>query len=90
MKKIEIKKLSEDEITSMGIRSWPVWTKEISDFDWYYDSSEQCLIFEGQITVETDKETVEIKAGDFVTFPRGLKCVWHVKEPVRKHYSFED
>jgi elongation factor G len=30
----------------------------------------------------------EIKAGDLVTFPQGLKCTWQVKKAVRKHYKF--
>lgn len=89
MEKIDIKQLSEEEINDMGIRDWPIWTKEISQFDWYYDSRERCLILEGKIRVVTEKETVDIKAGDFVTFPKGLKCVWLISEPVRKHYNFD-
>jgi uncharacterized cupin superfamily protein len=39
--------------------------------------------------VETpDGKKVEIGKGDFVTFPKGLDCVWDVKEPIRKHYTF--
>jgi hypothetical protein len=26
--------------------------------------------------------------GDFVTFPKGLSCIWDIKEPVKKHYNF--
>jgi uncharacterized cupin superfamily protein len=87
--KIMIEKLSEDLINEMSVRNWPIWTKEVSKFDWFYDSKEQCLILEGKIIVETDEGNVEINAGDFVTFPKGLKCVWNVLEPVRKHYNFE-
>ncbi len=87
--KIEIKNLSEDEINQLGIKSWPVWTKEVSTFDWYYDSKEICLILEGKIRVKTELEEVEINPGDFVVFPKGLKCVWEVIEPIRKHYNFE-
>jgi len=86
---VKIEKLSDDQINQMGIKKWPVWTKEVSKFDWYYDSKEQCLILTGKIIVETDEGNVEINAGDFVTFPKGLKCVWNVIEPVRKHYNFE-
>ncbi len=32
---------------------------------------------------------IKIKKGDYVTFPKGLSCVWDVKEPVKKHYNFE-
>lgn len=87
--KIEVKTLTEAQINEMGIRQWPVWTKEKSRFDWYYDSSEMCLILEGKIKVHTETEVVDINKGDFVTFPQGLACTWEVLEPVRKHYKFE-
>lgn len=81
--KIEIKKLSEVEIEEKRIRNWSVWTKEVSTFDWHYDSQEQCLILEGKIKVKTDTEEVEINKGDFVIFPKGLSCTWQVIEPVK-------
>lgn len=87
--KIEVKKLSSDEIRDMGIYQWPIWTKEKSTFDWYYDSVEKCLFLEGKVIVKTDTEEVEINKGDFVVFPKGLKCQWNVIEPVKKHYNFE-
>ena len=70
---VEIKKLSDSEIADRKISSWPIWTKEISTFDWYYDSNEDCLILEGEFTVHTNEGDFEIKAGDFVTFEKGLK-----------------
>lgn len=86
--KIEIKQLTKEQKEKLGISNWPVWEKEISKFDWFYDSAEQCLILEGQVFVKTEIETVEIKAGDFVTFPKGLKCIWDIKKPIKKHYNF--
>lgn len=88
MKDINIENLTEDEIGSKGIRSWPIWEKEISRFDWQYESDEECLILEGEVKVETDKGTYSIKAGDYVKFNKGLKCVWDVKSPIKKHYNF--
>ena len=88
MAKVIIEKLSEKEIAERKIKSWPIWTKEVSRFDWYYDGDEECLILEGEVLVETGKEDYTIKAGDFVTFKQGLKCVWNVKKPIRKHYNF--
>lgn len=87
--KIEIKKITEEEKKLLGIELWPVWTKDISEFDWYYDSKEMCYFIEGEVTVKTDNGDYEIKKGDFVTFPQGLKCRWIVKKPVKKYYSFE-
>ena len=89
MKKIIIEKLGEEEINKRGIRNWPVWEKEISRFDWTYDGDEECLILEGEVEVETDEGNVRVKAGDFVTFKDGLKCVWNVKQGIRKHYNFK-
>jgi uncharacterized protein len=36
-----------------------------------------------------DGKTVEFGKGDFVTFPKGLSCVWDIKAPVKKHYNFK-
>ena len=54
-----------------------------------YDIQESCLLLEGEVEVKTDFEIVNFAAGDFVIFPRGLKCRWRVIKPVRKHYSFK-
>lgn len=86
---IEVRKLSDSEIKEMGIGSWPIWEKEVSVFDWYYDQTEDCLLLEGAVIVETkDGTKVEFGKGDFVTFPKGLSCTWNIKEPVKKHYRF--
>lgn len=71
------------------VYSWPMWTKEVSEFDWQYDATEDCLLLQGVVEVTTAKGfTVTIHAGDFVTFPQGLSCRWKVLEPVKKHYRF--
>ena len=73
----------------MGVLSWPIWTCDISEFDWEYGEKESCLLLEGEVEVKTDFEIVNFAAGDFVIFPKGLKCRWRVIKPVRKHYSFK-
>lgn len=85
---ISVKRLSEEEITRRNIRQWPIWQKEISKFDWYYTDTEECLFLEGKVTIHFKGNVLDIGKGDFVTFPKGLECVWEVKEPVRKHYNF--
>ena len=88
--KIEIKKRIEKRWRKRGVTSWPIWEKEVSRFDWHYDSTEECYLLEGRVAVETeDGEKVEFGKGDFVTFPKGLSCIWDVKEPVKKHYNFK-
>ncbi|MFC1805061.1 cupin domain-containing protein [Candidatus Omnitrophota bacterium] len=87
---IRIEKLSQDEIKKRGVTSWPIWEKEKSRFDWQYDSIEECYILEGDVTVESkDGKKVTFGKGDFVTFPKGLSCIWDIKQAVRKHYNFK-
>lgn len=86
---IKIHRQDQREIEDQQIHSWPVWTCEISEFDWFYPETEICLILEGNIEVTTDQGVTAIRAGDFVEFPKGLKCRWNVISPVRKHYSFK-
>ncbi|MFC1868833.1 cupin domain-containing protein [Thermodesulfobacteriota bacterium] len=87
--KIEIKKPKKEDIEKEGVTSWPIWEKEVSRFDWHYDDIEECYLLEGKVVIETGSgERVEFGKGDFVTFPKGLSCVWDIKEPVRKHYNF--
>ena len=87
--KIEIRKPRMEEIEKEGIMSWPIWEKEISRFDWQYDQTEECYLLEGKVVVETDDgEKVQFGKGHFVRFPKGLSCIWDIKEPVKKHYTF--
>lgn len=70
------------------LKTWPIWTCDVSRFDWHYDEQETCLILEGRVTVEAEGHSVSFGPGDLVIFPRGLDCVWNVTEPVKKHYRF--
>jgi len=86
-----VRKPAESELETKGVRSWPIWTKEESEFPWTYDSSETCYFLEGDVVVTPDGgEPVEVGAGDLVTFPKGMSCTWKVRGAVRKHYTFED
>ncbi len=69
-------------------KSWPIWTCAPSTFDWEYEQEEHCYIVEGLVTVTGKENTVNLKPGDYVIFPKGLKCVWNVHEPVKKHCFF--
>ena len=89
MGKIIIEKLCKREIEKRGIKNWPVWEKEVSRFDWEYNGDEECLILDGEVTIETGAGNFTIKPGDFVTFKDGLKCVWDVKKNIKKHYNFK-
>lgn len=87
MSEIKVEKPAQEKLKSLDVTSWPIWECEPSAFDWEYDSNEDCYILEGSVTVKTAEGDVSFGKGDFVTFPKGLKCRWEVKEKVRKHYK---
>ena len=72
------------------VDEWPIWKKEVSEFDWEYDQTETCYIVEGEAIVTPDGgEAVTITAGDLVTFPKGMKCAWEITADIEKHYKFD-
>jgi len=80
---------SQEELDRIGVPSWPIWTKEESEFPWTYDAEETCYFLEGDVVVTpVDSEPVEVGKGDLVTFPKGMSCTWKVRGAVRKHYQF--
>jgi uncharacterized cupin superfamily protein len=92
MKQIQvIHKPTKEQLERQGVTTWPIWTKEASEFPWTYDEQETCYFLEGDVVV-TPKggQPVEIRAGDLVTFPQGMECTWTIRKPVRKHYLFGD
>ena len=72
-----------------GAGPWAVWECGPSSFDWHYDAVEKAYVYEGKVKVKTSEQEIEIKAGDFVTFPRDLDCTWTVQEKIKKVYKFE-
>ena len=81
-----VRKPTEREVAAMKTK--PIWTCDVSEFEWSYDSEEVCLLIEGEVTIKYGSESVSFKAGDYVVFPKGLSCVWQVKKPVKKYYVF--
>jgi len=92
MSDIKVERKPNDErLDSQEVRSWPIWTKEKSEFPWTYDEKEVCYFLEGDVVVTPDGgEPVEVGVGDLVTFPKGMSCTWEVRKAVRKHYKFGD
>jgi len=90
MSDIKIERNPDDSrLQELGVKDWPIWTKEESEFPWSYDTPETCYFLEGDVVVTPDDgEPVEMGAGDLVTFPTGLSCTWNVRKAVRKHYNF--
>ena len=89
--KMKKKVPKQEELDNIKVESWGTWSKEKSEFDWSYGDTETCYVLEGEVEV-TDSETGEkiaFKKGDLVQFEKGLKCVWNVKKPIRKYFSFD-
>ena len=80
---------SQEYLNNLGVFSWPVWEKEISEFPWTYDHSETCYLLEGNVIVIPEGgEAVQFGKGDLVTFPAGMNCTWKIISDVRKYYQF--
>ncbi|MHC4294949.1 MAG: cupin domain-containing protein [Planctomycetota bacterium] len=88
MAEIVVTKPSDHALIELGVKSWPIWTCEVSSFDWHYDQKETCYLLEGEVTVTAGDQTVSFGVGDLVVFPEGLDCIWDVRAPVKKHYKF--
>ncbi|BAZ05227.1 cupin domain-containing protein [Calothrix sp. NIES-3974] len=81
---------SSERLQELGISSWPIWQKDVSRFEWTYDSQETCYFLEGDVIVTPDGgKSVTMGKGDLVTFPQGMSCTWEIQSKVKKHYCFE-
>lgn len=89
MGRMRVERINDKKIGEMGIKSWPVWEKEVSQFDWSYGEKETCYILEGKAVVVSDdgQEKIEFGPGDLVTFQENLNCRWNITEPIKKHYK---
>ena len=41
-------KVTPAKLDVLYVDDWPVWSKEISEFDWTYDNAETCYVIEGK------------------------------------------
>jgi uncharacterized protein len=86
---IVVETLSPDEANERGILAWPVSRRGVSRYAWHYDTTETCYLVSGLARIETEDGNVEVEAGDLVTLPAGLDCVWDIREPIAKHYRLQ-
>jgi uncharacterized cupin superfamily protein len=84
---MKVRKPEDAEIKQTSL--WGTWSKEPSEFEWYYDNKETCYILEGNARV-TDKKgnSIVFGTGDWVEFKQGLECTWHIEKTIRKRYKF--
>ncbi len=66
--KIKVQKPTKAQIKEA--KEWPVWSCDVGEFDFHYDTNETCLIIEGKAKVKTDLESVKFKEGDYFS-PKG-------------------
>ena len=59
-----------------NFKKWPTWECNPSEFNWEYSQEEHCFIIEGEVTIIGSDNEVTISKGDYVIFPKGLKCFW--------------
>ena len=79
-----------ERLAELGVMSWPIWSKEVSSFPWFYDSRETCYFLEGEVSVTPEGGApLRMGKGDLVIFPAGMHCTWEIHRPVRKHYLFD-
>lgn len=84
-----VRQPSQDRLNELGVFSWSIWTKEVSEFPWTYDMTETCYFLEGDVVVTPEGgQPVKMGQGDLVTFPVGLSCTWTIYRDVKKHYKF--
>ena len=89
VKEIIVAKPTDDQMKTC--KSWPEWGCGPSKFPWSYGDRETALLISGKCTVIPDDKSlpaVTLEAGDLVTFPAGMSCVWDVTEEISKHYNF--
>ena len=67
---IEIKNLTDAQIEERGVHSWPIWSCEISEFDWEYSDQETCLLLEGEVEVSSEFATVRFSDVILLFFPK--------------------
>jgi uncharacterized cupin superfamily protein len=64
-----------------------MFTAQPSKVNYEFVGDESLHLMEGRVTVEmSDGETVEMKAGDVASFPKGAKSVWTIHEPMKKFF----
>ncbi|MBN2482031.1 MAG: cupin domain-containing protein [Bacteroidales bacterium] len=84
---MKVRKPSPEETAEASL--WGIWSREPSEFPWYYDDQETCYILEGKATVtDAAGNTISFSEGDWVEFEPGLECIWKIEKAIRKRYKF--
>ncbi|MFX1514212.1 MAG: cupin domain-containing protein, partial [Promethearchaeota archaeon] len=88
--RVRKKRPTDEELEQLNVKSWGIWEHEAATFPWEYDDTETFYVLEGEVEVEYPDGKIAFEAGDLVQFDAGVKCTWHIKKKIRKHYKFGD
>ena len=81
---------SASTIIKYGIKNWPIWECKPSNFNWFCEEKEICLLIEGEANIKTSTDSYKLNSGDLVIFPAGLECSWEIYKTIKKHYRLGD
>lgn len=42
---------SEARLAELGVRKWPTWSCDVSEFPWTYSGTETCYLLKGRVQV---------------------------------------
>jgi uncharacterized protein len=91
MASIEVERATPQRLEELNVDGWSPWECAPETFDWEYSSDETAYIQEGLVRVRTEEgQEVELRAGDLVRFPKGMRCTWTVIQHIRKVYLLRE
>lgn len=81
-----------ERLAALNVDQWPTWSKGVSIFPFTFDAQETAYILLGEcvVTPTDGSSAVHFGTGDLIVFPAGLDCIWEVKQPLKKHYSYDE
>ena len=94
--KFTVQTATPELLDELNVVAWPTWsTASSSKYKTgvrsplkVYDCNELSYVYKGEVEI-TNADTGEVavvRKGDFVTFPNGFKCYWHVTSTVEKNW----
>ena len=63
-----------------------LWRCEPMTFDYTFPGDETFLIISGEVRIDVkdEGETIDLRAGDVASFPKGVRSVWTILQPLEK------
>tara|TARA_R110002049_G_scaffold182041_1_gene349549 strand:- start:8127 stop:8474 length:348 start_codon:yes stop_codon:yes gene_type:complete len=68
-----------------------IWRCEPMTFDYEFPGDEVFHVIEGDLSIKvTDGETVNVTAGDIISFAKGIKSTWTINRTFRKFFAISN